>query len=127
MENINVYVDGGCSSNGFKNAKAYGSFKIAHFNTTRLIFTENEAKTNNEAEYLTLLSCLEEIKNTNISNANIFMDSLLVVNQVHGVWKNNKNIERLLPMKLKIQKLLKETNSRLTWVPRNKIVKILGH
>lgn len=49
--------------------------------------------TNNQAEWAGLYLALEWLKNQNLENKNltILMDSNLVINQIQGKWKINKN------------------------------------
>lgn len=51
--------------------------------------TSSICPTNNEAEYISLISALEMSIEHNIPRVTIFMDSKLVVSQVNGLWKIN--------------------------------------
>lgn len=87
---INVFTDGGARGNpgtaGF-GVVIYGENKKIIFQQAKHI----GIKTNNEAEYLALLSALEWIKdnknNFNISQIDFHSDSQLMVRQIQGVYK----------------------------------------
>lgn len=49
-----------------------------------------ERQTNNEAEYIALIKGLKKANENKITNISIKGDSLLVINQVLGIWKTNK-------------------------------------
>lgn len=72
--------------------------------------------TNNEAEYMSLVRALQECKNNGITDAKIFMDSSLVVNQVNNKWKINK--PHLLKLKKQVDKLKEDVTFELKYVPR---------
>lgn len=132
------FCDGGCLNNGTPEAKAYGSWKcVTNGKKRRYEFTPGEASTGNKAEYLTLTKLLmaiserlHEMPNAPIGKFSIFMDSMLVVNQVHGTWQVNE--ESLLPYRADVLRLLKEISRKgfqieLTWAPREKVFEVLGH
>jgi ribonuclease HI len=62
-------------------------------------------RTNNEAEYCALIMGLEEAINCNIKNLSVCGDSLLVINQVNGVYKV-KHVN-LIPLYEKVMELIK--------------------
>ncbi len=43
--------------------------------------------TNNQAEYTALKLALEEVRKIGVQEVNVYMDSLLVVNQMKGIFK----------------------------------------
>jgi ribonuclease HI len=65
-------------------------------------------RTNNEAEYCALIMGLEEAINCNIKNLSVCGDSLLVINQVNGVYKV-KHVN-LIPLYEKVMELIKHFN-----------------
>ncbi len=75
--------------------------------------------TNNEAEYSSLIELCNNLEPHGIKNINIFGDSLLVVNQVSGIWKcRDIRMERF---KVTVLDLLKPIPKwRLTHVKRGK-------
>ncbi len=73
-------------------------------------------KTNNEAEYLSLIESLEKLNQEEIKEAEIYMDSELVVRQVNGQYKV-KN-ERLKPLYLRVKELCSGNRYRFTHVRR---------
>lgn len=92
---IKAYVDGSCRGNGTKDSiSGYGFFiemdGIKIYTESRR-FKNN--LTNNDAEYIALISAAQSIINLgkvyNINEHDIvfYSDSQLVVNQVNGLWK----------------------------------------
>ena len=78
--------------------------------------------TNNVGEYKAVLLALQCVLRALPSlPATIYTDSLLVVNQVSGVWACRK--PHLLPFKRKVNELMQKImnggrNIRLEWIPR---------
>lgn len=116
-----IYCDGGCSGNGSATASTYGSFKI-NGQVHRL---PSAGTTNNEAEYLTLIEALQYCREHMLQAPQIYMDSQLVVNQVAGGWK--PKAENLKPLCERARGLWRELHAGLAWVPRDVIVRELGH
>lgn len=75
-------------------------------------------RTNNEAEYLSLIEALSRLVEMNIQDATIHMDSELVVRQMNGIYKV-KN-PKLQPLFLEAQKLARGKNFNFTHVPRDR-------
>lgn len=75
-------------------------------------------RTNNEAEYLSLIEALLRLQEMKIDEATIHMDSELVIRQMLGVYKV-KN-PRLQPLFLEAQKLIRGKNFNFLHVPRDK-------
>ena len=71
--------------------------------------------TNNVGEYKAVLLALQRVLN-NLTPITIYTDSLLVVNQVSGVWACRKH--HLLPFRERIRELLVKTGVSLAWIPR---------
>lgn len=123
-----IYADGGSYNNQSKDRDAYGSFLIEGEKTQHRFKYGN--KTNNEAEYLTLIKALEHIKNHREEKEFvIFTDSQLITKQIGGTWmcKNPK----LSPLYEKSKNLLDSINDGkqviLAWVDNKKMKKVLGH
>lgn len=73
--------------------------------------------TNNQAEYLALIAGLEKCHKLRIKKLNVFMDSLLIVNQINGLYKI-KNAE-LLDRYKKVRELCANFEEiEFTHVPR---------
>lgn len=96
----------------------------------------NRYVTNNESEYYALLSTISEVARLEYNRTNkyqmnlwrdvtIFMDSKLVVNQVNGKWKINK--DHLLTCHRDAQVSKRDLGFTLMWVPRAVTFSILGH
>jgi len=73
-----------------------------HWSDSRYI---GNKRTNNEAEYCALIMGLEEAINCNIKNLSVCGDSLLVINQVNGIYKV-KHVN-LIPLYAKVMELTK--------------------
>ena len=78
-----------------------------------------ERGTNNEAEYMALNALMTKLDQMNISKAEIYGDSQLVINQVLGSWK--VNAKNLLTLNLESRTLyLKVPGWKVNWLPREK-------
>ena len=129
--NAIAYVDGGC--NNRTKSGGYGSYAI--FGKDELIATETfllNAKTSNQAEYMSLIKLLEFIYNfrkrvKHDSHWTIYSDSKLTVNQVANGWKVNEPV--LKELNAVAKELYQGLNGhvKLIWTPRKNIVDILGH
>ena len=75
-------------------------------------------ETNNVAEYNGLLRSLQFCENNNLTDIQIFGDSLLVVNQVNDKWKIKS--ERLRNLHVQCTNIMKKTNLLVKWIPREK-------
>ncbi len=76
-------------------------------------------KTNNQAEYLALITALETFRSPQNISLNIYTDSQLLANQINNLWKvRNPGITRLFQ---KAKKLLENFYSvKITHIPREK-------
>jgi len=102
-----VYVDG--SGKGFYVfvAERKGEiFKVGIF--------RKKGITNNQAEYLAIL---ETLKNFPKGELIIYSDSLLVVNQLNGVYKIKD--EKLRKIAYEIKRRMKKRFVEIKWIPRN--------
>lgn len=114
------WCDGGCHNNGGSLPRAYGSYSDGK-NTWHHQFPKLE--TNNEAEYATLIRLLEQIPDG--SSPEIRTDSMLMVGHLQKDWKVKSR--NLVEFYLLAKKHLERTGATLTWVPRKRIVEVLGH
>ena len=117
------YVDGACPNNGTGiTGTAYGSWAKVEggvISETKT-FAMPDAKTNNEAEYLSLISLLEENPE---KECTIYMDSQLVVFQVMGRFRVKEP-----RMKTLLQRVKSLIGARkVEWIPRKEIENVLGH
>ncbi len=121
------WVDGGCRGNqAHGEREAYGSVSDGE-TVERLQFAN--ARTNNEAEYMALSVLLGNLLGNRVDPrkppTNIYTDSQLVVGQLtQGSKVKAKN---LLALHAEAASRLRRTGAKLIWVPRNQIVKQLGH
>ncbi len=113
---IKLYADGGSRGNPGPSASGYvlldEADKILEDKGVYLGIT-----TNNQAEYTALKLGLEEAKKRQISNIDVYMDSLLVINQMRGSFKvRNRD---LWPIHAAIKDLVKDfKHITFTHVPR---------
>ncbi|MCO5177713.1 MAG: reverse transcriptase-like protein [Thermomicrobiales bacterium] len=131
--NVSLIFDGGSLGNP---GKGYGSF-IARGAVQTAVPERREyagRRTNNEAEYMTMIEGLRFILNEaqitgqapGSLSIDVRSDSKLVVEQVSGRWKV-KN-EGLRPLHAEARELLARFgNWQLTWHPRSESVRYLGH
>lgn len=138
MNKIIVYGDGGCESNGTKDARAYGSFivqthlggaTIYQHASGRLDF--GDPATNNVAEIKTFIAAIEYVLSRDDSSVIsypvlYYTDSQLVVNWLNGNWKCKQS--HLVPLVEEARRLMRRFMSlSVEWVSRETIEKILGH
>lgn len=115
MATVRVFIDGGSFGNPGP-AKIGGVFYIEK-NKIKEFKKNIGYATNNEAEYLALITALEKLKNlkTKLQKQNlslekiyIYSDSRLLINQVNGIFKvKNEKIRQFI---FKIRILEKEIN-----------------
>lgn len=101
-----IYTDGGSRGNPGKAACAFIAVK-----DNKIIKQQSKylgIATNNEAEYNAVILALENILEKDIT---IISDSQLVVNQIQGNWKINK--EHLELLNQKVQGLISNRNVKL--------------
>lgn len=84
-EAVEIYIDG--AARGNPGESGIGIFIKENNDKTREIKKYLGTKTNNQAEYTALIEALESVKGLRNQPIRIFTDSLLVANQVNGLWK----------------------------------------
>jgi len=118
-----IYADG-----GKKKGVAYGSFKIfddwgnevVH---KQIIFGQG---TSNLAEYLVIIAAMKYCIDHGIIYVSILSDSNLAVQHINGMWRTN--FEHLALALDQVNSLKHNFKVfRITHVPRNIIVAMLGH
>lgn len=116
QERVKVYGDGGSRGNPGPSASGFVVLDM-HDNVLVDKGLYLDITTNNQAEYTALRLALEEAKKLGAKEVDVYMDSLLVVNQMKGVFKI-KNRD-LWPIHDAIQQLVKEfRHVSFTHVPR---------
>ncbi len=85
-EKVMIYADGGSRGNPGPSASG---FVIYDDRRTMLVNrgTYLGVTTNNQAEYTALKQALEEAKELGAQEVHVYMDSLLVINQMRGIFK----------------------------------------
>lgn len=116
IKEVKLFTDGGSRGNPGPSAIGYAILG----QDDGLILKESKylgITTNNQAEYQGLKEGLEKCRELNFSVVNVFMDSLLVVNQMKGIYKV-KNRD-LWPVHDYITKFLTNfTSVKFSHVPR---------
>lgn len=113
---VTCYADGACKGNP---GPMYAKYLVLNEDgeTLREVCQPLGHGTNNKAEYLALLILLRELETLNPSDARIFGDSKLVIEQVNKRWKINDETQKILAGKA--QTILERHNGwTLTWIPR---------
>ena len=100
---IEIFTDGGALNNP---GPAAIGIVIKYGNKLKTYAEKIKDSTNNQAEYQALKFGLEEAIKSNVKKLHVYMDSLLVVNQLNGIYKV-KNRD-LLPIYESIKELLKK-------------------
>jgi len=105
LTEVKLYTDGGSRGNPGPSASGY-----VIENMEGKLFTSKGVylgiTTNNQAEYQALQMGLEEASKYQVQTVHVYMDSLLVVNQLKGLYKvKNKD---LLPIYQSIKEMIKD-------------------
>lgn len=130
---IVIIFDGGSKGNP---GRGYGSYALRWPGQPQQVvqLQFGERVTNNEAEYDTLIAALEAVEKrladlhaeAKTATLHIFGDSLLVVNQVNGVWECKE--PRMRTRRDQAQRLLARFGHfSLKHHDRSKSVEVLGH
>jgi ribonuclease HI len=113
-----IRFDGGSRGNPGKAGCGYIIYKpdgTTHLNGSCFVGSQ---ETNNVAEYTGLLRALEAISyDEKITSLTIEGDSLLVINQLSGLWK--VKADNLIPLYAKTHSLLSKYEYTLSHIPRN--------
>lgn len=121
---MNIYVDGASRFNNRKDIPREGSICV-YPEGMEPTFLELGDKTNNEVEYLAVMSALslartfvDKLGLSSMETFTIFSDSQLVVNQVNGTWKAKK--PEYVQAVHAIRLIMNDLGRRVTlkWVPR---------
>lgn len=116
VENLKLFTDGGSRGNPGPSATGF----VIYDEQENVLFAGGEylgVTTNNQAEYQAVRSGLKKCLDYQPSEVKIFMDSLLVVNQMNGIFKI-KNRD-LWPIHSDIKEIIKNFNKvSFTHVPR---------
>lgn len=112
---LTIYTDGGSLNNPGEAAIAY---VIYTGETLRTQFTKRiGTASNNVAEYTALIEALNTVKNTlknqAVDSIRVFADSLLMVNQLNGLYKIKE--ARLQELHLQVKLLEKEISMPITY------------
>ena len=118
----------GISDGGYKNNLAYGSFKV--FDNRVLTIGQKQfiigIGTNNQAEYIALITALHWCKRKELQRVVVIMDSKLIINQVKGIWRCRD--KRLVELRGKARDIMSKFEYvDLRYTPGKYIKQKLGH
>ena len=113
---------------GYKNNLAYGSFKV--FDNRGLTIGQKQfiigIGTNNQAEYIALITSLHRFKRKELQRVVVIMDSKLIINQVKGIWRCRD--KRLVELREKAREIMSKFEYvDLRYTPGKYIKQKLGH
>lgn len=115
-QQVKIFTDGGSRGNPGPSALGY----IITDMTDKVIIENGEylgITTNNQAEYQAVKMALDNAYKMGAREAQVFMDSLLVVNQLKGIFKvKNRDLWPIYDSILKLSKMYKKIT--FTHVPR---------
>ena len=131
-----VIFDGGSRGNHTNGTRyGYGSYAvIARDGRSRVVRLELGDVTNNVAEYLSLISALEDLigvitragRDPSEFTIEVKGDSALVINQVKMTWRAKNS--RMVGLRGRARRLLFRFREwEATWHPREESVRVLGH
>ncbi len=84
-ESVQIYIDG--AARGNPGESGIGILIKDEAGKTREIEKYLGTRTNNQAEYTALITALESSKEHRSKTIHIYTDSLLLANQMNGLWK----------------------------------------
>jgi len=122
MKFYKCYFDGACEPQNPGGAMGIG-YTVNDFKDYDFKAPDPE-NTNNVAEYLAFCKILQHLEGEKKCKINILGDSMLVINQMNGLWKikKGKYKEIALEAKILLNKLKKDNNIILKWIPRERNV-----
>ena len=84
-DRLDIYIDG--AARGNPGESGIGVLIREESGRTREVKKYLGTRTNNQAEYTALITALESVKDHRNQEIHIFTDSLLLANQMNGIWK----------------------------------------
>lgn len=116
IDKVNLYADGGSRGNPGPSSLGF----VIQDDNDEVLESGNKylgITTNNQAEYHALIAGLEWCKQHDVQQVEVFLDSLLVINQMKGVFKvKNRDLWALHESAKKLQASFKKIT--FTHVPR---------
>jgi len=114
QSNTSIFIDGSSDSN--ENGGI--GIVLRTLDGKEILISRSVGKaTNNEAEYRSLITAIEESLKKNFNNIEIYSDSELLVKQVNGQYK--VRAANLRPLHVLVMKSIKKLdNFSINWVPR---------
>lgn len=132
-----VWADGGCAQNGTREARGYASYLLQSRTGKKQLVRLNDlpgVTTNNEAEYVALISALVDLRgrieragqNPRNYSVVVHTDSQLMVGQLTQGWQvKSANLRPLVDEATALIQTFGRCD--LVKVPRDEIVRVLGH
>ena len=112
---VEIFIDG--AARGNPGESGIGVFIVDEKGGTKEIKKYLGTRTNNQAEYTALITALKSAKEHSKKSIKIYTDSLLLANQINGIWKvKNPEIAILYEHAKKLLKDYRETS--ITHIPR---------
>lgn len=117
INHIEIYIDG--AARGNPGESGIGVLIRTGEDGDREITKFLGTKTNNQAEYTALITALEAAQDLKNKQIKIFTDSLLVANQINGLWKVKH--PEIIPLNQKAKSLFKDYKDiSIQHIPREK-------
>ncbi len=112
---VEIYIDG--AARGNPGESGIGVYIKESKGSVREIKKYLGTKTNNQAEYTALITALESAEDFKNSPVRIFTDSMLVANQINGLWKVKH--PEIIPLNNQAKNLFKNfKNISIKHIPR---------
>jgi ribonuclease HI len=121
---MRIYTDGGSRGNPGHAAIGVVAHQVVNNQLSAELFSFGmylgDSLTNNEAEYSGVIEALKKVKSqkSKINSIQFFLDSLLVVNQLNGLWKMKQ--AHLRELLITIRSLEQEVGASVSYthIPR---------
>ena len=112
---IEIYIDG--AARGNPGESGIGVLIKESDRNRREIKKYLGTKTNNQAEYTALITALESAQDLRDKPIRVFTDSMLVANQINGLWKVKHS--EIIPLNNRAKELFKKySNITIEHIPR---------
>lgn len=111
---MNCYIDGSCGPKNPGGSMGIGFYYDGHKGS--FVIEACPTNTNNVAEYIALQTILVHLQDIGVTDAVIYSDSKLVVNQMNKKWRIGRGTYAFYAEICK--RLLSESEHRIKWIPR---------
>lgn len=133
MNQYKVWLDGGANNKTKDDSHAYGSYLFINQQTQKHTLKRIDhgvGLTSNDAEWLTLISVLKMLQETESAKVELFMDSQLIINQFNGKWrcKNARMMDyRIEAWNIRADLDTKDVEIKLDWISGDDMKMMVGH